>query len=71
MLRASQCCCSIHTWLEVCALTVPSRLLRAMSAYAERKAAYRGEGIRLNIANDTGQSSLKKKSIKSSFELTK
>lgn len=40
-----------HTWLGVCALTVPSRLPRAMSAYAERKAASRGEQIRLNISS--------------------
>ncbi len=42
--------CFIHTWLEVCALTVPSRLLRAISAYAERKAVGREEEIRLNIS---------------------
>ena len=40
-----------HTWLGVCALTVPSRLPRAMSAYAERKAANRGEELRLNISS--------------------
>lgn len=51
MLRASPCCCFIHTWLEVYVLTVPSKFLRAMSAYAERKAAGRGKEIRLNISS--------------------
>lgn len=40
-----------HTWLEVCVLTVPSRLLRAMSAYAERKAAGTEAEIRLNTSS--------------------
>lgn len=38
-----------NTYLKECVLTFPNRLLRAMSAYAERKAADRAADIRLNI----------------------
>lgn len=42
------------THLKECALTFPNRLLRAMSAYAERKAADRAAEIRLNITHSLG-----------------
>lgn len=40
-----------NTYLKECVLTFPNRLLRAMSAYAERKAADRAAEIRLNTTH--------------------